>query len=151
MTWRQRLAHETQPKIATWGLQVNRVMVQVDARVLPTPEVKYERRSIKPRDGSWNLRGLRFIRDGNRPLKNWAIVSFDRYTDTDSMARWVTFLAARLSQLGIDVVNRQPVLIAPIDPRVPGKITEQLQLAAREAFKISQETPQLICCILPGK
>lgn len=151
MMWRQRLAHEKQPKIADWGLLVNKNMVKVQARVLPPPNIKYDHRSINPREGKWNLRGLRFIRDGNRPLKNWAVVSFDRYCDTDSMQRWITFLVRRLQQLGVKVVNPRPALIPPVDPRIPGSITKQLQLAARAAYSVDQQGPQLICAILPGK
>lgn len=151
MKWREKLAHEKQPKIADWGLLVNKNMVKVQARVLSAPQVKYNHRVIQPREGKWNLRGLRFIRDGNRPLKNWAVISFDRYCDIDSMERWITFLVRRLEQLGVKVANPRPKLIAPVDPRIPGKITQQLQFAAREAFMVDKEAPQLICAILPGK
>ncbi len=151
MTWRKRLAHEQQPKIAKWGLQVNHNMVQLGARVLTPPEIKYRNSKMDPIDGSWNLRQRTFFRDGLRPLNNWAVVSFERFTDEDTMARWVNYLVRRLRQLGVEVQNPTPPLIDPVDPRRPNMIADQLKLAARAAFQVSNETPQLICCILPGK
>lgn len=151
MTWRKRLAHEQQPKIAKWGLQVNHNMVQLGARVLTPPEIKYRNSKMDPIDGSWNLRQRTFFRDGLRPLNNWAVVSFERFTDEDTMARWVNYLVRRLRQLGVEVQNPTPPLIGPVDPRRPNMIADQLKLAARAAFQVSNETPQLICCILPGK
>ncbi|BEI91628.1 uncharacterized protein CcaverHIS019_0404480 [Cutaneotrichosporon cavernicola] len=152
LKWRERLAHETQPKIAKWGLQVNRSMVQLDARVLNPPEVKYGgHRTMRPQAGSWNLRNLTFFREGLRPLTNWAVVSFERYTDEDTMKRWVMFLVQRLRQLGVKVDNPTPKLIPPLDPRQPDVITNQLKVAARAAYRVNNQVPQLICCILPGK
>lgn len=56
--WRTELAYEKQPKLQAWGLEVNRNLVKVDARLLPPPVVNYgARETVKPSQGNWNLRG----------------------------------------------------------------------------------------------
>jgi hypothetical protein len=93
----------------------------------------------------------KFVRDVNRPLINWAVISFDRFCDTSDMQRWVNFLCGRLERFGLNVGNRQPALIPPCDPRNPENLIGSLQRAARAAFMVDKNTPQLILIILPGK
>ncbi|WVR05874.1 hypothetical protein IAU60_002900 [Kwoniella sp. DSM 27419] len=61
MRWRAELDHDRQAKIAAWGLQVNNQMVQVNARILPPPQIVYSNSTATPLDGGWNLRGSRLI------------------------------------------------------------------------------------------
>lgn len=150
--WRRELAYESQEKVAEWGLQVNNRMVELEARILDPPKVTYrDKRPVHVMDGGWKLRGVQFTRGALRPLNNWAVVSFDRYCDTADMQRWVTYLCGHLSRLGVDVKNTRPPIIPPSDPRQHGNLLRSMQEAAMKAFMVSQETPQLILIILPGR
>ncbi|WWC66253.1 uncharacterized protein I206_100154 [Kwoniella pini CBS 10737] len=150
-SWRSELAHEKQAKIAAWGLQVNQRMIQLPARILPAPTVAYGNGGVVPRDGSWNLRGKRFFRNGKKPLVAWAVVSFDRYTEQDEMHRYITFMVESLTAHGVLVHTKHPECIGPIDPRGARAIPNALQQAARAAYMVGKCAPQLICCILPGR
>src|SRR5687767_10468258 len=50
------------------------------ARVLKAPQISYHStskagRTVKPREGGWNLRDRKFIRSGNT-LRYWVVVAF---------------------------------------------------------------------------
>ncbi|WWD17893.1 hypothetical protein CI109_102338 [Kwoniella shandongensis] len=150
--WRTELAYEKQSKIAAWGLQVNTSMVQVKARILPPPRIVYARGTeARALDGGWNLKGKQFFRNGKKPLVAWSVISFDRYTEADEMQRYITYLCQVLSAHGVQVANRQPECIGPINPTKKGAITNALQLGARAAYMAGKCPPQLICCVLPGR
>nr|XP_018267308.1 uncharacterized protein I303_01293 [Kwoniella dejecticola CBS 10117]OBR89466.1 hypothetical protein I303_01293 [Kwoniella dejecticola CBS 10117] len=150
--WRAELAHEKQAKIAAWGLQVNKKMIQLQARILPPPRVSYaDGTGIVPRDGTWNLRGKRFFKNGKKPLIAWSVVSFEKYTEQDEMHRYIHYLVNVLQAHGVQVITKQPDCIGPIDPRGPRAIPNALQQAARAAYMVGKCAPQLICCILPGR
>lgn len=152
LDWRQKLAYETQEKICEWGWQVNHRMVEIDARILEPPKVSYrDNRNAVVTDGGWRMRGMKFMRDGVRPLKNWAVVSFDRYCDVADMQRWIEYLCGTLRRFGVQIENERPPIIPPADPRQHANLLGSLQSAARDAFMVSGETPQLIVVILPGK
>ncbi|WVW82289.1 hypothetical protein I302_104295 [Kwoniella bestiolae CBS 10118] len=150
--WRAELAYENQDKIKAWGLQVNKKMVQLKARILPPPRVLYGNQlAVRPNDGSWGLQGKRFFRNGRKPLVAWSVISFDRWTEQDEMHRYITFLCQVLQSHGVEVVNTQPECIGPIDPRGNDAVANALQQAARAAYRAGKCAPQLICCILPGR
>lgn len=67
------------------------------------------------------------------------------------MQRYISYLCTRLSALGVSIENPKPPCIAPTDPRNPHNLLTALQQAARAAFQVSKEMPQLIVVILPGK
>lgn len=94
---------------------------------------------------------MQFYRDGNRPLVNWSIISFDKWFDRDDMERYVEFLCRFLRNLGVTVENQRPPIIPPVDPRMPENIVNGLKEAARAAYMVNKQTPQLILCVLPGR
>ncbi|OCF39530.1 hypothetical protein I317_06689 [Kwoniella heveanensis CBS 569] len=150
--WRSELAYEKQEKIRQWGLQVNRNLVDIRARILPPPRIMYGAgRSAMPNDGGWNLRGNQFFRNGKKPLCAWSVVSFDKYTGVDEMRRYIGYLCQTLRNHGVVVANRTPECIAPRDPRQEGNILAALKEAGRAAYMAGKCAPQLICCVLPGR
>lgn len=144
--WFGKLNYAAQPKLQAWGLQVNRNMMEVDARVLPTPKVTYKNnRQLNCQFGGWNLKGVNFTRPG-RPLKAWSVLSLDRYFGTGDMQNFVGFFVNQMKMYGINVVNPTPALIEG-DSRKPLK--DNLSEAARQAFMQSKSNPQIILVLLP--
>ena len=92
-----------------------------------------------------------FIVNGPKPLKAWAVISFERFCDSDDMKRYITYMCEVLTAHGVVVENRQPATFGPVDPRGPGVILNSLQSAARASYKAGRCAPQLICIILPGR
>lgn len=97
-----------------------------------------------------------FYKNSKRPLKSWAFVSFDRFFEEEAKIRFSNYLCRVLVSHGVEVVNRNPPFIGPMDPRdpeLPNPILHGLQLGAREAFRSGGDrgSPQLICVVLPGR
>jgi eukaryotic translation initiation factor 2C len=92
-----------------------------------------------------------FYKPGPLPLTSWAVISYDKYTDSDDMKRYVTYLVDTLKSHGVQVDNPRPPLVGPRDPRTQAGIIEGLQMGAREAYKATGKKPQLLCVVLPGR
>ncbi|ORY32296.1 Piwi domain-domain-containing protein [Naematelia encephala] len=149
--WRAELAYERQVKIAAWGLEVNKKLVELEARILAPPKILYKNdQNTRVFEGGWNVRDKQ-AKAAKTPLIAWACISFDRYYDEDDMRRYITYLCGTFDSHGIPVMNRKPALFTSTDPRQPGVVTEYLQKAARACYMAGKCTPQLICCILPGR
>jgi eukaryotic translation initiation factor 2C len=56
------LAWHQNPTIRAHGLSVNPNMMEVHANILEPPQLVYGSGKMSSRDGSWNLRNLRFLR-----------------------------------------------------------------------------------------
>jgi hypothetical protein len=42
-------------------------MVEVNARILPTPQVQYRTSKVQPNNGQWRMRGQRVSPNSNKP------------------------------------------------------------------------------------
>ena len=165
--WRSELAYERQNKIKMWGLQINKNLIQLQARVLPPPRILYDqgKAEVQASEGGWNIRGNKvsswpqvgwaaeshFFRQGKKPLVAWSFISFDRWCDEDDMRRYCAFLVGFLQRFGVDVPNKNPVCIGPVDPRQPENVVEALKRASKAAYTAGKCAPQLICIVLPGR
>jgi len=68
------------------------------------------------------------------------------------MKRYFMYLCDTLLAHGVPVGNRRPALIPPVDPRNSAHLTAAIQDAARQAYIHGDKgSPQLICCVLPGR
>ena len=68
------------------------------------------------------------------------------------MKRYIGYLCDTLIAHGVPVGNRFPALIPPVDPRAPANLIAAIQDAARQAYMGGDKgSPQLICCVLPGR
>lgn len=151
--WRRTLGYESLDKISAWGLDISPKMVSLTARVLNPPQVQYRGQGsiglVRPNGGTWNLRGKRFF-SNSKPLKSWAILSFDRWTDHAVMSKFATMLVSVLKSHGCDVPNGQPPCLGPFNPQ--SGVTSYLGDAARAAHKAGGGgDPQLIVVIMPTR
>ena len=62
------------PLLDHYGIKINPNMLGVEGRVLDPPKITYENKDLVPRDGSWDLRGVRF--KTAMTLDNWVIIDF---------------------------------------------------------------------------
>lgn len=157
--WRSTLAWEQQEKVKAWGLQIRPDLAEVQARILPTPTVRYagdgQQGVMRPSFGSWNLKGKRFYQPG-APLTAWSVVSFERNMGAAEMRPFVQFFTRGLGATGIQVATQQPPLIGPINPAYQGtgvnkSILDALTQAAKAAWEAGGKKgpPQLIVVLLP--
>ncbi|KAF9539398.1 Eukaryotic translation initiation factor 2C [Mortierella hygrophila] len=135
-----------------FGMKVSNEMVQVNARVLPAPTVCYHSQSqnanFVPRDGVWNLRGLKVF-DG-RTLKLWGIVVFGTERDCPKplVNGFIQELIVSCTETGMNIPNKHP-LIKYSNPHgnIDADLLSVYQQIAKEDAK---SLPQLLVCILPN-
>ena len=75
------------PLLAHYGIRPSNKMIEVNGRVLDTPTINYSNKSIRPRDGSWNLRGKVFSL--GKTMDNWGILDFVGVRDVGQFIREV--------------------------------------------------------------
>lgn len=56
--------------IELFGLNVSTSMLTVEGRILPAPQVKYGKKTVRPSNGSWNCADQSFIKGGR--FESWA-------------------------------------------------------------------------------
>lgn len=67
-------AHEKDPNLARYGLEISQNMLTTKARLLPSPEIQFGNAKHNPGvNGRWDLRGKRFYKPHTKPLTCWAI------------------------------------------------------------------------------
>ncbi|WVW78435.1 hypothetical protein I302_100389 [Kwoniella bestiolae CBS 10118] len=151
--WRMKLDYSNLPKIKAWGVEVNKNMMTVPARVLNPPNVLYgNNKSLRANFGGWNLKQVQFTKPG-KPLKSWSVVSFDDRCNVQDMQKFITYFVGVLNQYGCKVDNKQPdcLMANPHGKTEFGGIKPGLQEAARAAYMKTKLNPQLILVIMPRK
>jgi len=134
---RKQLKYEANPYLKEFGIQVAQEMAQVNARILPTPQVIYNRSSkeptVLPRDGAWNLRNKKAAQ-GVR-ITNWAVVSFasPSYVTKDVVTNFVEVLRRSAHDSGITFAK--PPQLMPPPPKAPTKENGIIGQALMRAVK----------------
>ena len=88
-----------------FGVSIDSCMTQVKGRVLPAPTLIYgtAENECVPRDGSWNMIGLKFI--DAKCLKNWGIISIAYDVDERSIDNFARNLFSAGSKLGQSIFS----------------------------------------------
>lgn len=134
-----------------FSVNVDRNMMNVDARMLPAPVLSYNPQSraptIQPSDGAWNLRDKKvFV---GTELKAWAVICFadqQRTFPPPIVQNFVRQMVQTCNSTGLRVSNQQPELIWE-----PSAIRDQDTIgpAFEKALRGRGGRPQLILCLLP--
>lgn len=95
-TWANNSQIHKDPILKQYNISVEMKMVQLDGRVLPAPDIQYEKgskpfesRTIGER-GSWDHRSAKFI--SPIEIKNWVIINLDSRTRPDSIDRFIDMM-----------------------------------------------------------
>ncbi|WWC59473.1 uncharacterized protein I303_102029 [Kwoniella dejecticola CBS 10117] len=151
--WRRRLDYTNMPKVKAWGVQINKKMMEMGARVLNPPNILYGgNKTLRANFGAWNLKAVKFTKPG-MALKSWSVISFDERCGVPDLQKFITFFVGQLNAYGCTVENRQPDCMQ-WNPHAAGSgtgIKAGLQEAARKAYMKSKINPQLIIVIMPRK
>jgi eukaryotic translation initiation factor 2C len=145
------LMHKKNEYLEAFGVQIGSDLVTVDARVLKPPTLDYSPQSeqprLEPRDGSWNMRGLRVKR--GITLSSWSVVLFGTQRDfpRQQIDRFVGEATKFWSMSGLTVLQKNPpIMWASPTGDVEGALREAYETAGRAA----RADCQLIACILPN-
>ncbi|OBT88213.1 hypothetical protein VE02_02429 [Pseudogymnoascus sp. 03VT05] len=142
------LSHHAVPTIAAHGFKVNNTMMSVKARILPAPRLTYGgNRPMTPRDGRWNLRGLKFLRPST--IKSWVIVYVParQPLDNNQLERFGSEMVRSFTDCGMTVPREGPPIIVG-NPY--GNLTQVVQDSIARAHNNFGTRPDVIFIILQG-
>jgi hypothetical protein len=93
------------------GLSVDSNMVSVKGRILDPPSILYSKKTMRPNNGSWNLRDLAFQRGA--VLKDWGVLVLadNRDININAVQRFVGELVNMAGRTGLRVEQRQPPIV----------------------------------------
>ncbi|KAK3941998.1 Piwi domain-containing protein [Diplogelasinospora grovesii] len=135
--------------LTSFGLRMNPTMPQVQAMVLRNPEIEFrDKKKINPGvSGRWDLRGHKFVKPNQQPLKSWAFVITDGCVDKPTVENFIkVFSQTYQSHGGIIAAAPQIYEFPPKKPQ-PELIAE----AYLKCGKQTQMSPQLMFVILKDK
>lgn len=138
------MAHHQNNTLRAHGLVLDPIMMKVKAKVLPNPRIVYgQRKNMSPTDGSWNLRGLHFIKPAT--ITSWVMVQVangnNRPAKTDIVEGFCQKLAAQFNKTGMKVPKTPPPLIACSGQ---GQVANVVKAARAKATEVFGADPDVI-------
>jgi eukaryotic translation initiation factor 2C len=136
--------------VRQFGMNVNDKMIEVTARVLDPPTLKYgpgsKQATIRPAHGAWNMADKKFFRPS--VIKKWVIVVYEserRFNQDVARQMAINFVSGARA-VGMTVQDSEP----PITwENGQGNIGNQLRKAGQTCVQQKGEGPNLIVVILP--
>ncbi|OLY85592.1 Protein argonaute-3 [Smittium mucronatum] len=134
-----------------FNFQVDSRLIQLKARLLPTPELHYSDLSresvVRPNGGAWNMRD-KIVWKGTS-LNVWGVAVFmdSHKARPNQIQDFIRTLVNTCKNTGLNIANTRP-LIQYISPM--GNISQPLASFFKEIGDQAQAFPQMILCILPS-
>ncbi|CAA19275.1 argonaute [Schizosaccharomyces pombe] len=139
---------DTDPYLTQYGMKIQKKMLEVPARVLETPSIRYGGDCIeRPVSGRWNLRGKRFLDPPRAPIRSWAVMCFTstRRLPMRGIENFLQTYVQTLTSLGINfVMKKPPVLYADIR----GSVEELCITLYKKAEQVGNAPPDYLFFIL---
>lgn len=132
-----------------YGLRIDPNMITTQARVLPSPGVKFKNKTEEPgTKGRWDLRGKSFITPNPVELKSWGIGFFSGRTvfNPQALEKFAMDFIKQYRGHGGSVANGKPHMM-PL-PNDPGNAVNDLYQATGNAFK---QKPQLLIFLVQNR
>ncbi|CAB4436040.1 unnamed protein product [Rhizophagus irregularis] len=131
------------------GMKVDPNLAKVDARVIKSTDVKYAGKTMKPNNGQWNLRDVKFVESGER-LEFWHVVIFEqsKWMPKGEAINFIENLARQCESQGMSIArNRPEIQYLQYYNKGPNVVKQ----AYEDARDILGRPPQLIIFIIPGE
>ncbi|GBB83836.1 hypothetical protein RclHR1_01050010 [Rhizophagus clarus] len=132
------------------GMKVLPNLTTVDARVLESTDIKYAGKTMKPINGQWNLKNMRFVESGER-LEFWHVISFEqnRWMPENEAINFIENLARQCEQQGMNIAKVTRNM--PAFQYLQYRGHESVKKAYNDAVKKLNRPPQMILFIIPGE
>ncbi|TYZ64147.1 hypothetical protein PybrP1_004440 [[Pythium] brassicae (nom. inval.)] len=137
---------ESDPMLQAFGLNASPQMAEVQARLLPPPNLAYKNGSIWPDMGSWGMRGKSFFEASK--LTSWAVISCcdPRRNPIADMAKFFRAVIAQMTQLGMNPPTDMPPIVVKTRNQSVRSAFDDAVRAATDAFRT---TPQVVWMVNP--
>lgn len=139
----------TDPTVNKWGIKVDSKMIEIEGRMLTSPDLQYKEKTPKVNTGttgSWNLRTVSF----NKPviIPSWAVASFTDPQRTDAELRdMIANQCNILATCGVNIPKGQlPPIVYHDSQNFVSETIEDAMAAGSKLFKIK---PTLVMVCLP--
>lgn len=144
-TCKKLFAHDKDPNLALYGMEIAQDMYKTKARLLPSPEIQFGNAKVQPvYNGRWDLRGKKFYKAHSDALTCWAIGYYpdgrDRF-DQRLIDEWRDNFV-KVFKLHGGTVKKNPVSMLMTEDI--GTSVAKLHDTAKKAYG---EAPQLILMI----
>ncbi|KAL6202913.1 hypothetical protein ACLB2K_026617 [Fragaria x ananassa] len=132
-----------------FGIKVNEQMALVDARVLPSPMLKYHQSMDTPKMGAWNMINKKMVNGAN--IDFWAFVNFSKLRPDFNDC----FLNDLINMCGSKGIVFNPEPLVPVQSAHPSKIERVLRDIHKQSVQRLNEMGQsskhlqLLIIILP--
>ncbi|KAJ3855572.1 argonaute-like protein [Lentinula lateritia] len=151
----QVLAYGQSEYVRSFGLSINEQTfpMTIEARQLPPPQLLYGQGSkdkvSKPRDGAWNMIDKKLYKPES--INRWAMVVFDTRTRQDTALSVVRSFIEGCLSVGINVVERVPVIEYASGQGGIQQVATVLKAAGMKCVKKNNvgKGPDMLLIILP--
>jgi eukaryotic translation initiation factor 2C len=127
---------------------VNNKMMDVKARILPPPRLIYgSNRTMSPRDGKWNLRGLAFLKPST--IKSWVLVYLPsrKPLANQFLEKFGQDMVGSFRACGLSVPRAPPPVLVGNAQAPMNKIMEDARARAHNQFGVP---PTVIFIVFQG-
>ncbi|KAJ3325485.1 hypothetical protein HDV06_004344 [Boothiomyces sp. JEL0866] len=138
------LKYENNPYMKAFGIKVGSKMMEIEARILPAPNVVFKQNSIAGLDGAWNLNRQKLV---NAPLmESFAFVFFTK-VQANIANQIKDVILKKWAFVGMNIQNFNcPVLVQ--NPEAQGGVKNALITAFNQAQTKMKKKCQLIMCVI---
>lgn len=140
------------PFAKAFDIKINNRMTEIEARVLPAPDVMYapdcREKIVKPRDGAWQMRASTFFK--GTTVTSLAVLCLERpkFVESRAIGEFVGALAKFGGEVGVSF-KCNPSNLEIMYEENPGRIEEALTSVVKASVKRNGSPPSFVLVILP--
>lgn len=125
-----------------FGLSVSTRMLELEARLLPSPVVQYSAgtENVGPDTGAWNLRGKRLLSPSGFLSYGLAYLTSGRRVNDQDLQVFAKAMVTSLASLGLETPKEPPAFILG---NPAGDLNEMIQALFAKTGNIFQRKPEL--------
>ncbi|GAA5918294.1 hypothetical protein JCM6882_006321 [Rhodosporidiobolus microsporus] len=133
-----------------WDIQASRKPLEITARILPAPLVQYQKQSVAPKNGEWDMRGKTFSTPSS--IERWAVFVLDSW-DRIAAENAVMKLGSQLKTMGVTVANPHPSIFFAPPGIPPSDVDAFIRFSLKPPGMTVEEfkAPQLLVCFVASR
>lgn len=143
------LSHHTNSTLKAHGIVMEPRMMTVNARILDAPKITYAGKHVFPKDGTWNLRGLKFLRPATIKSWAWIYIPSKQPLKDEQVTKFADQFVPVFRSAGMTVPSKSPAA-AYLIGNPNGKVSAMTQAAIEKAEKVFGQKPDVIFYFMQG-
>lgn len=137
------------PHLKHYGVNIDTNMTVTKAKVLPPPEVQYDKAKATPGySGRWDLRGKKFLLPNPEPLKSWGIGVINSCLQEAEVRNFMNVFIQTYVGHGGRVENKNPAIYMGGRNQDMAEVVVDTRKKAGDQAKMA---PQILLFVMPGR